>query len=468
MDAGNSGTEGFEGVQYDLGRVAFLLNSDTAGNLQDVSGDTFIGDIKAFLDILVANANRVFGAGSWVVGDYPSGTSADTQLTFGPDDNCLSVLQTLCDTFGCEFSITTTNGVSTINMGTVGSTFPYALAYGRHHGLYELTRENCDGDNVVTRMYVYGGTKNLPPFYPCDRLLLRGTTYTITKRNSMLESATMQGRYGVFECVKIYDDVFPEREGEVTAVVQADVLKFTDSTMFDLNAKWADNTTDYNYYLSLSGRTDSTEVHNNYTANVVGTSKYARFGIDTEVLKNLLQSDEALSELEGHLERIGEKSGAIGKLTDAVRKFNAAKKDASGELVTEENVAKARDALVKAVQDVKAAVVATLGDLGNALKEIGQTLGNKNLEVAGDVLNDFLTNIQAAEAGAQAWGGWWGAVIGGLTDLIPKIVKWMNHGTERSLEDVETMLASTGTMLDYWMEIYEAGGKWKANDMTQS
>ena len=264
----------FEGVQYDLGRVAFLLNSDTAGNLQDVSGDTFIGDIKAFLDILVANANRVFGAGSWVVGDYPSGTSADTQLTFGPDDNCLSVLQTLCDTFGCEFSITTTNGVSTINMGTVGSTFPYALAYGRHHGLYELTRENCDGDNVVTRMYVYGGTKNLPPFYPCDRLLLRGTTYTITKRNSMLESATMQGRYGVFECVKIYDDVFPEREGEVTAVVQADVLKFTDSTMFDLNAKWADNTTDYNYYLSLSGRTDSTEVHNNYTANVVGTSKY--------------------------------------------------------------------------------------------------------------------------------------------------------------------------------------------------
>ena len=202
--------------------------------------------------------------------------------------------------------------------------------------------------------------------------------------------------------------------------------------------------------------------------NVATDENAAKFGIDTEVLKNLLQSDEALSELEGHLERIGEKSGAIGKLTEAVRKFNAAKKDASGELVTEENVAKARDALVKAVQGVKAAVVTTLGDLGNALKEIGQTLGNRNLEVAGDVLDDFLTNIQAAEAGAQAWGGWWGAIIGGLTDLIPKIVKWMNYGTERSLEDVETMLSSTRTMLDYWMEIYEAGGKWKANDMTQS
>lgn len=260
----------FEGVQYDLARVAFLLNVATTNlELQNVLGDTFIGDIEDYMTVLVANANRVF-PNSWALGTFPEGTDADTQLTFSPDDNCLSVLQTLCDTFDCEFSISEQNGVNTINLGTVGTTFAHSFRYGAHKGLYELHRRNTDTDNIVNKMWVYGSIKNLPVLYPCDRLMLANTT----KSSSYITDSTSISRYGVFEGVRTYDDICPERVGTVTAIDNGDVLKFSDSAMFDLNALWADTTSDYNYYLELTGQSDTQEVSANYQSNVVGTSKH--------------------------------------------------------------------------------------------------------------------------------------------------------------------------------------------------
>lgn len=221
----------FEGVQYSMARAAFLLNVDTTSlALQDVSGSSLIGDIKTFLDVLVANMNRVY-PGKWAVGSYPSGTDADTLITFEEDANCLSVLQTLCDTFDVEFYITTESGVNRINIGPVGNAFAYTFSYGRHKGLYELTRANSDSDNMANKLYVYGGTKNLTQNYLCDRLLLAGKT----KSTSFVKNDSLIAQYGLFEKVMVYDDIFPEREGSVTAIDSSNRLKFTDSTMFDLN-----------------------------------------------------------------------------------------------------------------------------------------------------------------------------------------------------------------------------------------
>lgn len=261
----------FEGALYDLARAAFLLNVNTTTlGIQDVRGDSFIGNLPSFMGVLVANANRVF-PNKWALGSYPPDTDEDTQLTFGADDNCLSVLQTLCDTFDCEFEIAEANGVNTINLGTTGSTFPHSFRYGAHRGLYELVRKNSDSDNIITKMWVYGGTKNLPQLYPCDRLLLANKT----KSTSYITASTQMSTYGVFEGVRIYDDVFPEREAEVTGIDNGDVLKFSDSTMFDLNAKWADTNADYQYYLELTGQSHSAEIYANYQANVASVeSKY--------------------------------------------------------------------------------------------------------------------------------------------------------------------------------------------------
>lgn len=232
----------FEGIQYDLFRVTYDVTIDTTTNeLQDVQGDTLTGDLRRFMTVLVANANRVF-PGKWVLGVCPE-TAGDKTLTFGESDNCLSVLQNLCgeSNFNVEFEIEQSNGVYTINLyEKVGQTLPYTFQYGRGRGLYELTRENVSSANIVTRLKVYGSTENITSKYRADRLCLPGKT----KGQSYIEKAEMVAKYGIFEGRKNFDDIKPSFTGTVESIVSGNVLQFIDTDFpFNLNEKEADGVT---------------------------------------------------------------------------------------------------------------------------------------------------------------------------------------------------------------------------------
>ena len=226
----------FEGVQYDLLRVSYSVNVDTTSNqIQDLSGDSLTGDLKMFLDVLLSNANRVF-PGKWVLGTYPTDTETKT-LTFGDSDNCLSVLQSLCSegNYNTEFSIgIAPNGVRTLNIGATGNVFLYTFQYGKGKGLYELTREKVSSSNIVTRLSVYGSSRNINTSkYRAFRLCLPGKT----KGQSYLESATGIASYGVWEQTKNFEEIYPRRTGTISALGDSE-LKFVDSSMnFDLNEK---------------------------------------------------------------------------------------------------------------------------------------------------------------------------------------------------------------------------------------
>lgn len=234
----------FEGVQYDLLRVNYSVNVDTTSNeIQDLSGDSLTGDLKMFLDVLLSNANRVF-PGQWLLGSYPIDTETKT-LTFSENDNCLSVLQTLCsaDNYDTEFSIAIApNGVRTINMGAMGNIFPYTFAYGKGKGLYDLTREKVSSTNIVTRLSVYGSTRNINTSkYRAFRLCLPGKS----KAQSYMESLTGIANYGVWEQTKNFEHIYPHRTGTVGTLGDNE-LKFTDDTMnFDLNEKDEEGNTLY-------------------------------------------------------------------------------------------------------------------------------------------------------------------------------------------------------------------------------
>lgn len=232
----------FEGVQYDLLRVTYDLTIDTTNNqLQDVQGDSLTGDLRRFMDVLIANANRVF-PGKWALGTCPE-TIGDKTLTFGESDNCLSVLQSLCDesNFSVEFEIETVNGVFTINLkDKVGQTLPYTFRYGRGRGLYELTRENVSSSNIITRLKVFGSTENITAKYRADRLCLPGKS----KAQSYIEKSEAVAKYGIFEARKNFDNIKPTFTGKVGAIVDGNVLQFVDETFpFDLNAKEPDGVT---------------------------------------------------------------------------------------------------------------------------------------------------------------------------------------------------------------------------------
>lgn len=270
----------FEGVQYDLSRASYNVNIDTTGS--DVQGDSLTGDMKRFLDVLIANISRIF-PGKWVLGTYPVDTEAMT-LTFGETDNCLSVLQTLCGKFNQEFDIAiNSNGTRTINIGQAGKTFGFTFQYGRGRGIYDLTREKVSSSNIVTRLNVFGSTKNITSKYRSTKLLLPGKI----KALSFIEDTAAISKYGVWENTKNFDNIFPHRTGVVSALGDS-VLKFVDSSMsFDLNEKEPDGVT--TKYL-LSGT--AAKVHFN-------TEKLAGYEFDihsydhaTKTFKIKSQTDE--------------------------------------------------------------------------------------------------------------------------------------------------------------------------------
>lgn len=232
----------FEGVQYDLFRITYDLTVDTTTNeLQDVQGDTLTGNLHRFMMVLIANANRVF-PGKWKLGACPD-TIGDKTLTFGESDNCLSVLQNLCNqsNFNVEFEIVQSNGVYTVNLyERVGQTLPFTFEYGKGRGLYDLHRENVSSSNIVTRLKVYGSTENITSKYRADRLCLPGKT----KGQSYIEKPEMIAKYGIFEGRKNFDDVKPTFTGSVESVV--DTFSFIDKKFpFDLNATNASGETLY-------------------------------------------------------------------------------------------------------------------------------------------------------------------------------------------------------------------------------
>lgn len=227
-----------EGIQYDLMRASYDLTIDTTSNqLQDVQADSLTGNLRRFADVLISNANRVF-PGKWAVGECPA--TGDKTLAFGESDNCLAVLQRLCQEFDTEFEIEQSGGVNTVNLKKVGQIFPHTFRYGKGNGLYSLERQNVSSANIITRLKVYGASKNITHKYRAHRLCLPGKS----KGESYIEKPEAVGMFGVWEATKFFDDEYPKQKGTVTGVFSDSVLKFTDSAMsFDLNEKEADGKT---------------------------------------------------------------------------------------------------------------------------------------------------------------------------------------------------------------------------------
>lgn len=247
----------FEGAQYDMMRVTYDLTIDTTSNqLADVSGDSLTGNLRRFATVMVSNMNRVF-KNMWELGECPD-TAEDKTLTFSESENCLSVIQNLCKEFDTEFEVLY-SGKYTINFKKIGKTFPYKFEFGKNNGLYQLTRENVSTSNIVTRLKVYGSTENITAKYRAQRLCLPNRS----KRDSYIEDAAAVRKYGIWEARKYFDDIKPSRTGKVEKIFSDSVLKFVDSTMFDLNEK--DESGNTKYLLSET----SAKVHFN-TGNLAG------------------------------------------------------------------------------------------------------------------------------------------------------------------------------------------------------
>lgn len=225
----------FEGLQYDLLRVAYR-NTDV-GSFNNAGDFSLIGNLEMFLTVLINNLNRVFGTDKWALGDFPVGT--ETRNLLFNNENCLAVLQRLCEEYKYQFVISETETQCILHMREVGLDLDYNFRYGQGKGLYQLVRENVDSKNIVNTLWAYGSNKNLPSSYKNYSPRLRlGTGEDLPQ----LE-LTSRALYGIFEGSVIFDEIYPHRTGTVSGIDTTKPFQFTDVSMdFDLNASSGGNT----------------------------------------------------------------------------------------------------------------------------------------------------------------------------------------------------------------------------------
>lgn len=230
----------FESVQYDLAKVVFL-DEDGSG-LSTSTNFTLRANIEEIGAIIINNLNRVYGAGKWIIAKTPEQTTDVRDFSYA-EDNCLSVLQKACEEYGTEFKIETkTSGGSTVyelSICKVGSVIPYTFQYGHNRGLYSVKRKTIDSANIVTRLYAFGGTQNIPSDYRNYSSRLRFSDDGYVEDDEAIKA------FGLIEGAKLFDEIYPKYAGTVTAI-GSDPLVFTDTALnFDLNEKDTEGNTKY-------------------------------------------------------------------------------------------------------------------------------------------------------------------------------------------------------------------------------
>ena len=222
----------FEGIQYQLARSSYDVNIDPNLTNADLRSDSLTGDLRRFVSVLILSSNDGT-PGVFEMGDVPEDTETKT-LTFGDGDNCLSVAQRLSQEYNLPLSIDPNQAGTKylISYGKETNVFGTQFKFGAGKGIYELKRDNVSSANIVNKLKVRGGTKNITNKYRCLNLLLPNKN----RAQSYIVDQDSIDHFGVWTGKKTFTDIYPHRTGTVTAIDANDVQNFVDSAMdFDLN-----------------------------------------------------------------------------------------------------------------------------------------------------------------------------------------------------------------------------------------
>ena len=146
----------FLGPVHDLEMTLFKLISTTGTS--GSSDFSFMGDLEKFAEMLISNAGA-----SWMKGSIAETTAKN--LTFS-NENCLNVLSRISEEFSCEYSIDFVSDQCVLNIDTkIGRDLPDIFQYGKTGGLISIKRKTVNSESLVTKLYGFGSTKNLPTAY---------------------------------------------------------------------------------------------------------------------------------------------------------------------------------------------------------------------------------------------------------------------------------------------------------------
>lgn len=228
----------FEGPAFLLRKLK-VFNLDSQGN-KTTNEFPLTGDINEFLYLIINNANKKDN--QWILGSFPSNTETKT-LTFN-NENCLAVLQRICQEFNVEFDIVEAGGKFTLNIREkIGKTLPFTVEYGMGNGLYDLSRARANDSEVVTVLYAYGSSQNIPVDY-------RGYSPRLRMPVAVGDYISNQAAIDLFGYVEdvFTPDIKPTFKGKVSGIgsLTNGVQEISVSNMdFDLKEKKPNGDTKY-------------------------------------------------------------------------------------------------------------------------------------------------------------------------------------------------------------------------------
>lgn len=180
---------------------------------------TYYGAAEDYLLLLLENMNEIDPGWTFSL----EGGETNKSISFN-GESCRQALTRICEEFKLEFRLVQRE---IIVKADVGFNSTYLFEYGRGKGLYQLTRQSIVDKGVITRLYAFGGNKNLAYDYRDGAKRLVFETGSPAKR--YLEANTEL--YGIKEGTITFEDIYPKRTGEVTGIDEENPLKIIDSSL---------------------------------------------------------------------------------------------------------------------------------------------------------------------------------------------------------------------------------------------
>jgi len=224
----------FEGPIHDFPKTKVMLTTNKPeGGFYIDYYFTLTGNASSFLTFIVENLNK--NGGNYVVGN-----SVNTEMipiTFN-NWNVYEALFQISEQLQIPWYLGPGN---TLHFTNQEYTTGYLFQTARKAGIYQLSKNKISGVSLITKVWAFGASKNLPP-----RINAEGSTYnSILLTDNRLIFAGEGGlpvitknidKYGIIESIQEFNEIYPKRTGVVTSIDPTNPFIFTDSTMdFNIN-----------------------------------------------------------------------------------------------------------------------------------------------------------------------------------------------------------------------------------------
>lgn len=183
---------------------------------------SFVGTAKTFAERIQANMNRDYPG--WTIDVYEGVETEEAEIQID-NTSCWNALVMINKEFGLNFLVTKRR----VRIGYPEDSLNHTFYYGKDNGLYQITRNVNADEAIVTRLYAYGGERNIPSDYNKresdfsgkKNLMLPGYLET---GKSYIESKNISA-YGVREYTQLFEDIYPSIAGvELPGIGRIDEL----------------------------------------------------------------------------------------------------------------------------------------------------------------------------------------------------------------------------------------------------